>query len=558
MTSSAKIFHDASHAGEFEPSSGVGATSSLVTPIGPAANDEPTAAEGPNKSEKSESSAEVHPAAQPDRRPIIQIHTGRMHLTYAEAEKHLSAQGVHFERSGLLVRVRHDALTGQCSIREVPALELARTLDRISAWQRFDKRAKDWVPTDPPPRVCTVLAAGCRTESLRPLAGLVRQPFIREDGSVCATAGYDGQTRLFGLFQAGAFAVIDHPTRTDAEAALMRLKALLEEFPFASEHDRAAALAAMLTAAVRPVLRASPMFHVRAHAAGTGKSYLAELIAAFAMAERSSPLTFPTSNDECDKVLFAELARSPGVIVFDNCTADIVPWKKLCTVLTEAQVGGRILGSSKTITVSSRVLILSSGNNVGPVADMARRCVTINLDAKDEMPATRRFTRPDLLDDVRATRAHHVMDALTIVRGWIGAGRPRSGAAPLGSYGEWSQWCREPLLWLGCSDPVASVFTAMEEDPERQRLQLLMTAWETKFRGGVVRVRDLIHWAGGLDPECAEVKELLVEIAGERETINRRRLGWWLKHHVGQVADGMRIEKAPRKGNVEAWKVVSV
>lgn len=98
----------------------------------------------------------------------------------------------------------------------------------------------------------------------------------------------------------------------------------------------------------------------------------------------------------------------------------------------------------------------------------------------------------------------------------------------------------------------------MEDDPERQRLRLLLAAWQAKFGNRAVRVRDLMTWAGGLDPECGEVKELLMELAGERETINRRRLGWWLKQHVGQVADGLRVQKAPRKGNVEAWKVVSV
>jgi hypothetical protein len=370
--------------------------------------------------------------------------------------------------------------------------------------------------------------------------------------------GYDTDTRLYGAFVAEDFTAVEVPTRTNAEVALARLSALLQEFPFAAEHDRAAALAAMLTAAVRPTFPLAPMFHVRAHAAGTGKSYLTELIGAFAMPMRSSPLTFPTSNDECDKVLLAELARSPGVIVFDNCTADIVPWKKLCTALTDGQIAGRVLGSSKTISVSTRALIMSSGNNVGPVADMARRCVTINLDARDEIPATRRFSRPGLMEEVRAARARFVMDALTIVRAWIASGRPMSGAPPLVSYGAWSEWCREPLLWLGCADPIASVFTAMEDDPERQCLRLILAAWHTKFSDSAVKVRDLIAWAGGFDPTSGEVKELLVEIAGERDTINRRRLGWWLKHHVGQVVGGLRIQSAPRKGNVEAWRVVPV
>ena len=35
------------------------------------------------------------------------------------------------------------------------------------------------------------------------------------------------------------------------------------------------------------------MFHVRAHMVGSGKSYLCELITAFATPQRGTPTTFP-------------------------------------------------------------------------------------------------------------------------------------------------------------------------------------------------------------------------------------------------------------------------
>ena len=56
---------------------------------------------------------------------------------------------------------------------------------------------------------------------------------------------------------------------------------------------------------------------------------------------------------------------------------------------------GRILGLSKTATVSTRALVLSSGNNVGPVQDMTRRCITIHLSPNCEVPAARPFERPE-------------------------------------------------------------------------------------------------------------------------------------------------------------------
>ena len=73
----------------------------------------------------------------------------------------------------------------------------------------------------------------------------------------------------------------------------------LRDRSFPSDTDLAAALSAMLTAAVRPSLDHAPMFHTRAHIVGSGKSYLCELVTAFATPQRGSPTTFPSDNEEC-------------------------------------------------------------------------------------------------------------------------------------------------------------------------------------------------------------------------------------------------------------------
>ena len=240
------------------------------------------------------------------------------------------------------------------------------------------------------------------------LNGLTRQPYLRSDGSLVTVAGYDPVTGIFGVFDARQFSVPSHPSRIEAETALNVLQGLLEEFSFALENDRAAALAAILTAAIRPSLPLAPMFHAQAHVVGSGKTYLCALITAFATPQPATPTTFPADDEECRKLLLAELLRAPAVIQFDNLTGDLAAHKSLCTVLTSEFLVGRILGVSKTASVSTRTLFLSSGNNVGPVQDMARRCITIRLDPSMETPATRTFTRPDLVRDLLRERARYV------------------------------------------------------------------------------------------------------------------------------------------------------
>ncbi len=287
---------------------------------------------------------------------------------------------------------------------------------------------------------------------------------------------------------------------------------------------------------------------------GSGKSYLCELITAFATPQRGTPTTFPSDDEECRKMLLAELLRAPAVIEFDNLTGDLLAYKSLCTALTSEFMSGRILGVSKTATVGTRVLFLSSGNNVGPVQDMTRRCLTIRLDPGCEIPAARNFARPDLVRDVLRERGRYVSAALTIVRAWLAADRPKTACKSMAGYADWSNLCRQPLLWLGCADPAASVFEAMAEDPDRETLGRLLTAWHTTFGKTPVMVRDALKQAA-LPGEQQELSEVLRDIAEERGEINRRKLGWWIKRHSNRIVDGRRFVRASGNRSAEAWQV---
>jgi hypothetical protein len=365
---------------------------------------------------------EVHAARM---KPTIRVMAGEIHRVVDAAERELAHSRRHYQRGGLIVTVVTDPGTRETRVQDISQPALVRALAGAATWERFDVRSEAWIRVDPPARHATVLFDSTSYHHLPVLKSLTRQPYLRPDGSLTMAAGYDLSTGMFGVFDAREFSVLANPTRADAEAALARLKGLLREFSFANDVDLAAALAAILTAAVRPSLAHAPMFHARAHMVGSGKSYLCELITAFATPQRGAPTAFPRDDEECRKLLLAELLRAPAVIEFDNLTGDLVAHKSLCTALTSEHMSGSILGVSKTATVSTRALVLSSGNNVGPVQDMTRRCITINLDPSCEEPAARTFNRPELVRDVLRERGRYVSAALTLVRAWVIAGRPK-------------------------------------------------------------------------------------------------------------------------------------
>lgn len=218
---------------------------------------------------------------------------------------------------------------------------------------------------------------------------------------------------------------------------------------------------------------------------------------------------------------------------------------------------GRILGVSKVATVGTRALFLSSGNNVDAVRDMARRCITIALDPQCETPATRQFNG-DPLASVRADRERFVSLALTIIRAWLAEGSPATVCKPLASYGQWSTWVRQPLLWLGLPDPAARVFVQLAQDPDRETLGRLLATWRGAFGNTPTAVREAVSAAENGFPSFADLREALREVSEERGVINRRRLGRWIARHQGRIVDGQRFERASGTSSVERWAVKSV
>ncbi len=227
--------------------------------------------------------------------------------------------------------------------------------------------------------------------------------------------------------------------------------------------------------------------------------------------------------------------------------------------MTSEYMSGRILGVSKTATVSTRVLFLSSGNNVGPVQDMTRRCITIHLDPGCEVPAARTFiaarvgaecaarTRPVCLGgiDHRASldRGRQAEGGLQVAGGLSATGLISAGSRCFG--------------W-GVADPTESVFEAMAEDPDRETLADSFVAWQAVFGRQPAMVRDAVKQASSFINRDARLREVLHDIADERGEINRRRLGWWIKRHAGRIVDGRRFVRASGNRSAEAWYVESV
>jgi len=483
-----------------------------------------------------------------------------LHRVVDAAERELAAAGRHYQRGGLIASVVTDPGTGETRIQPTSPNALMRALSSCATWERFDARTNDFVVTDPPAKHVNVLFDGEVYVHLPVLRSIARQPYLRPDGSLMSLAGFDAATGMFGAFDERAFRVPAAPDRACAQRAVVELQSLLGEFAFAAPHDKAAALAAMLTAAIRPALAAAPMFHIKAPQIASGKSYLSGLIAAFAGPAKPSAYAFPTNEEECAKLLLSALMEAPPVVVFDNLTTDLLAYKSLCSALTEEFITGRVLGVSKTATVPTTTLFLSSGNNVDAVRDMTRRVLTITLDPACETPATRTF-KGDPLVLVQRERERFVSLALTIVRAYIATGCHAQDLKPLGSYGAWTRLVRCALVWLGQPDPAAAIFSRMAEDPDRETLGRMLVAWKAAFGSSPTAVRDAlkhIDYFGTGDTSRTELAELFRDVAELKGEVNRNRLGRWIARHQGRIVNGLKFMRDTPAGGSERWSVKGV
>jgi hypothetical protein len=121
--------------------------------------------------------------------------------------------------------------------------------------------------------------------------------------------------------------------------------------------------------------------------------------------------------------------------------------------------------------------------------DLARRFIEIKLDPRTENPEARAFS-VNILAEVTKRRNELLAAGLTIWR-WGRLNQNLETGTPLGSFEQWCRWVRDPLLALGCQDPVTRVSEAKQRDSQRQRVSEIFLMWWDKHGDRPIQVKDL-------------------------------------------------------------------
>ncbi|HEY1815569.1 MAG TPA: hypothetical protein VGG74_24645 [Kofleriaceae bacterium] len=389
------------------------------------------------------------------------------------------------------------------------------------------------------------------------LDGVSDAPVFRADGSVHDRPGYDLATRI--IYEPGGVVyppVPSTPTAEDADAALGALLDPFVDFPAVADSDRSALIALVLTLVARAAIEGpTPLFLVRAPTPGSGKGLSLDAAAMIATG-RLAPKRPPVANDdELRKAMLAYAIESPALIVLDNVAGSLGS-PTLAFALTAGTLTDRLLGASESRTVPLRFVMAATGNNVQLRGDTGRRVIPIDLDPRVEHPEDRGGWRyPNLLDHLRVERPRLIAAALTILRGFVVAGRPDHGKPTKGSFEAWDRLVRGAIVWAGGADPLGGVQRIRDDgDEDLERLRALLVAWDASLGSMPTTVADAIKRSGDGGP----LHEALTAYSrgGKLDT---KAIGHALKAQRGRIVGGMELvrDSLDRNG-VARWLVRTV
>jgi hypothetical protein len=442
-----------------------------------------------------------------DTRPILVIDTGDLPKVAKQLRDIIARSGQFFDRGGP-ARISRPASEKVPTVVRLSIHGVVRAAHELCRPVKISPDGPQLVTL--PERVASLYLDMNGEWHLLPLVSISTAPILAKDGTIQTVTGYQTATGVF-CCNIPDLDIPEKPTRAEAEAALATLRQPFRTFPFADAkrrtedgvevidlaeppgYDESAFFSGLLTAICRQSLWLAPGLLLNAPSisgAGTGKGLLVRAISLIAYGLLPRP--FPPGNDrhEMDKRLVAEVIQGNPIVFMDNINGVTLKSDTLASFLTERPSQVRILGKSQMVQLELASFFALTGNGLVLSEDLARRFICVELDARCEDPEQRSFP-PGFLEDIGKRRPELLTAGLIILRwGRQNADEIKHGRA-LGSFEDWSEWVRDPLVALSCRDPVDRISEIKARDPERQRVIALFSAWHDAHGDNPVKVTEL-------------------------------------------------------------------
>jgi hypothetical protein len=452
---------------------------------------------------------------------------------------------------------------GPSQIRRLDQTKLARLVDiryRVIRTLKNGSTSPMLFPEEVSRRVLSNLDA---LPHLKPLRMVTHTPIVRADGTILDERGYDQATGVLYLPERGLHvdAVPDEPTRQQLDNAVKLVLGMLQDFPFATDHDRANYVACLLIPLMRDLIPPPyKMLIIGAPQRGSGKSLLAQIMRQIHGGVFRSEM--PREEAEFKKVITTILdGTSAPIVQFDNVSGGLKS-AVLDGLLTSDTWGDRRLGGNVEVKLPNDRLWVATGNNLSLGGDMDRRVLWCTIDADMERPETRpanSFAIPNLEAWVNDSRGELLNAMLTIVRAWAVAGRPVREAETSDSFSLMTQVLQGILDHAGIPGIIGNLEAAPDlGDPEHEEWALFLQEAQQLMGDKWWTARELIEKfeQGG---EFANQDALPADLADKIRHQSAgavKSLGKLLGNHRNQLSGGRKVTSRGGANQTMRWKVV--
>ena len=402
------------------------------------------------------------------------------------------------------------------------------------------------------PMKISYLVGDANNNDFKSLTGIIEHPFINSNWKLVQENGYNETTGLYTMLHRKL-----KVKKMDADDAFrFIIDEVFAEFPFKTDLDQVAAVAALMTAIQRPTIAGDegmPGFGIVSPVQSSGKTALAQLISYSIYNRPVAASSWSDDEEEMGKHILAILQEGHSCVLFDNIRqGSTVQSGRLAMAMSNDVFGGRILGENRTTQVPSSVMWLFTGNGIQFIGDFATRVYPITINPKMENPHTRTFKRENIGQWTMDNRKKIISALLSIIID--GKGMEEIGGST--RFKLWDQFVRRPLFKVSGLDVNDVIINNQKSDPRVLSRQDLIHQLHKIFGEKKFTTREMLSKAfGSFETDVTPLGDSLVDILDKRAK-NSMSLGRIMLGMTDAVYGNLTLTK--HNSNVVYWQVKEI
>lgn len=341
---------------------------------------------------------------------------------------------------------------------------------------------------------------------------IIYTPLYTNEGTLVTQPGWYAELGLILADTGFVVPTITSPGEDDVQNAVRWFREeILSDFPFL-DHDtngidrrepsEANAMAMIITPFMRRMIQScTPVFFVSKPTAGTGGTFLAKVPMLLFDGQESAPMRYTQNEEEMQKALLASILEARSHIFYDDVKE--FNSRSLLQSLTAKTIGGRLLGSTRTVERPNRFSWVATGNNPIVGSEMDRRTCWIRLNARTSDIQQRIYRHPNFERFLLDNREISVMNILVLIENWILKGMPLFKERKRASFEDWSEKVGGVLMCAGIEGFLDNRRT-LGSDQEDTANRKFIREWVSRFQTEMVSSSRLLEHASSIDSDILE------------------------------------------------------